>query len=82
MLDGEKYSYEIVRINHQTHVCLTADLVRGLSSAERAVDSFNRKLSADEKAAGWSHFQQRTTKKPGSQPRPLPVSEMKPGSHK
>ena len=48
MLQGEKYPYEIVRINHQTHTCQTVDVVRDQSAGERAVVYYNRKLSAEE----------------------------------
>lgn len=66
MLQGEKYPYEIIRTNHSdpSDRGITVDIVRGESAAERAVDYYDRKLTAEEKEAGWSHFSQRTTKKP------------------
>jgi len=82
MLQGEKYPYEIVRINHQTHACQTVDIVRGESAAEGSVDHHNRKLTAEEKEAGISHFSQRTTKKPWPKPPSRRISDMKPGHYK
>lgn len=66
MLDGEDYPYEIIRHNHQKPESggVTVDIVRGLSAAERAVAHFNQLLTAEQREAGWSHFSQRTTKKP------------------
>ncbi len=81
MLQGEKYPYEIIRHNHRTFEgSQTVDVVRGESAAERAVDYYDRKLTAEEKEAGWSHFSQRTTKRPW--PKPPRTHAYKPGGYK
>jgi hypothetical protein len=82
MLHGEKYPYEIIRINHQTHTSETVDVVRGLSAAQRSVDFNNRNLTPEEKDAGLSHFLQRTTKKPWPKPARPSVSRLKSGYYK
>jgi len=80
MLQGEKYPYEIIRTNHKG-AWQTVEVVRGQSAAESAVDFHNRKLTAEEKEEGWSHFSQRTTKKPRPQP-PRTIRALKPGGSK
>jgi hypothetical protein len=80
MLQGEKYPYEIIRHNQRTTGQQTVDVVRGESAAESAVRRFNEKLTAEEKEAGWSHFAQRTTKKPW--PKPAHTRAYKPQRYK
>jgi hypothetical protein len=80
MLQGEKYPYEIIRHNHRAPGSQTVDVVRGESAAESAVRLFNEKLTAEEKEAGWSHFAQRTTKKPW--PKPPRTRAYKPQQYK
>lgn len=67
---GEEYPYEIIRHNFDKLTgSETVDIVRGESAAESAVAHFNRQLTEDERKEGWSHFSQRTTKKPWVKPR-------------
>jgi hypothetical protein len=81
MLQGENYPYEIIRHNHRTYAgSETVDIVRGLSAAAAAERRFNERLTAEEKEAGWSHFAQRTTKKPG--PKPSQTHAYKSGGYK
>lgn len=62
MKEGEDYNYEIVKHNFSTlSGSIRVGVVKGRTRAELTVDSFNRKLTAEEKEAGWSHFLQRTT---------------------
>lgn len=80
MRQGETYPYEIILHNFRTFEGnKTVDIVRGQSVAERVVDDLNNHLTAEEREAGWSHFLQRTTRKP----RPKAnrhVANLKPGS--
>ena len=39
------------------------------ATAEMAVDSRDRKLSKEQRDAGWSHFLEKTTIKPGTDPK-------------
>jgi hypothetical protein len=80
MLHGEKYPYAILRTNHKGS-SQTMDVVRGQSAAERAVEFHNLKLTAEERQEGWSHFAERTTKKPWPRP-PRTLSAFKPGGSK
>jgi hypothetical protein len=62
MKEGEDYNYEIRKHNFQTmsggtSVCV----VKGRAGAEFTVEVYDRKLSTEEKEAGWSHYLQRTT---------------------
>ncbi len=65
MKQGESYPYEIIKHNFRTLTGReTVAVVRGQTAAEWAVDHFNRLLTPEERDAGWSHYSQRTTKKP------------------
>jgi len=63
MLQGENYPYKIIRTNHRG-ASETVAVVMGISAAERAVADCNMRLTPDEKEAGWSCYQERTTQKP------------------
>jgi len=80
MLDGEKYPYEIIRHNSSSAGYMTVEIVRGLSRAQDAVEYFNRNLTPEEKEQGWSHFLQRTTKKPWTKRVEHRVHDYKPGA--
>ena len=79
MLQGEKYPYEIIKHNFATlegHEVV--GVVKGESAAQSLAESYEAKLTPEERAAGWSYFIQRTTRKPMIRPR-RPVN-LKPGS--
>jgi hypothetical protein len=54
--------------------------VRGQRTAQKDVEYRNRRLTAEEKEAGWSHFAQRTTKKPW--PKSPRTPAYRPGGYK
>jgi hypothetical protein len=70
MVDESRVSYAIMRHNskhpEQTTV---AEVVRGLGTAQRAVDRYAGKLTKDERDAGWDYFLQETTLKPRAPPK-------------
>ncbi len=62
MKQGEQYNYEIVKINHQTHVHSILEVVRGESLGASRAERYKNRLTQEERDAGWSCYAQRTTK--------------------
>lgn len=57
----QNVNYRIIRHNSHTGQSLKIKVVRGLLKAEIAIELLERKLSAEDKRAGWGHFLERTT---------------------
>ena len=69
-MDESKRSFAIIRHNFQTFEGRdVVQVVRGRGRAEITVDIWDGKLSQEEKAAGWTHFLEPTSLKPGTDPK-------------
>jgi hypothetical protein len=80
MKEGENYNYEIRKHNFTTmsggtFVCV----VKGRGRAELTVEAYNRKLTSEEKEAGWSHYLRRTTLKVTVKPKKRPALKPRSG---
>jgi hypothetical protein len=54
MKQGEQYNYEIVKINHQTHVYSILEVVRGESLEVSRAERYKNGLTQEERdAGGW-----------------------------
>ncbi len=68
MLHGEKYPYKVVLHDHHgKHE--TVDIVMGQTAAAKEADARSRRLTADQREQGWSHFTERTGEKPWPRPK-------------
>jgi hypothetical protein len=74
MKQGEQYNYEIVKINHQTHVYSILEVVKGESLGISRAERYKSRLTQEERDAGWSCDAERTAKpvsyKPPAEPGP------------
>lgn len=61
MLQGEKYNYAIIKINHQTGTHSVEDVVKGQSAAAGIAERNRSRLTEEERQAGWSYYAERTT---------------------
>jgi hypothetical protein len=68
MLHGEKYNYEIVKINHRTGTHSIVDVVKGQSYASGRAEHLRSQLTKEEIEEGWSVYADRTTKAVWSSP--------------
>jgi hypothetical protein len=61
MKQGEQYNYAIIKINHQTHVYTTLEVVKGESFAASLAERRRNELTQEERDSGWSCYAERTT---------------------
>jgi hypothetical protein len=61
MKQGEGYNYAIIKINHQTHVYSTLEVVKGESFAASLAERRRGELTQEERDTGWSCYAERTT---------------------
>jgi hypothetical protein len=61
MLQGEKYNYAIIKINHKTGKHSVEDVVKGQSVAAGIAERNRSRLTEEERQAGWSYYAERTT---------------------
>jgi hypothetical protein len=61
MLQGEKYNYAIIKINHRTGTHSVEDVIKGQSAAAVAAERNRSRLTDGERQAGWSYYAERTT---------------------
>jgi len=62
LLQGEKYNYEVIKTNHQTHAYSVVEIVKGQSFAASRADYHRNRLTPEERDVGWSFYTERTTK--------------------
>ena len=60
MKRGEQYNYEIVKGNG-SGVVVSVQVVKGESLASHLAERYNERMPAQERDAGWSCYQRRTT---------------------
>jgi hypothetical protein len=64
----EDHNYAVIKINHQTHVALTVDIVNGQSAGETAAARRGGELTEAEKKDGWTFYTELTTRRVWSTP--------------